>query len=240
MDGNGRWASRRLLNREAGHRAGAQAVDRIVRAAAAAGISTLTLYAFSSDNWHRPAREVQALLGLLRRHLLLQSDRCLAESIRVSVIGRRERLDAALIGAIDDCERTTSAGERMHLRIAIDYSSRRSLIEAGALTGPRAEPGEFLAALARIDHSPPSPEVDLLIRTGGEKRLSDFLLWECAYAELVFVDCLWPDFDNTEFTRALEEFGRRERRFGRVSPDVSGGLAGRGRLGADRPVAVGR
>ena len=229
MDGNGRWASRRHLNREAGHRAGAKSVDRIVRAAAAAGVSTLTLYAFSSDNWHRPVREVSALLGLLRRHLLAQADRCLAESIRVSIIGRRDRLNDGLVGAIRDCERATACGERMHLRIAIDYSSRRSLIEAGSLAGPRAAPDEFLAALARIDHSPPSPEVDLLIRTGGEKRLSDFLLWECAYAELVFVDCLWPDFDEVEFARALAEYGRRDRRFGRVAaarPDAVGVRSG--------------
>jgi undecaprenyl diphosphate synthase len=236
MDGNGRWASRRHLNREAGHRAGAKSVDRIVRAAAAAGISTLTLYAFSSDNWHRPAREVSALLGLLRRHLLAQADRCLAESIRVSIIGRRDRLNDGLVGAIRDCERTTADGVRMHLRIAIDYSSRRSLIAAASIAGPLAAPDEFLAALARVDHSPPSPEVDLLIRTGGERRLSDFLLWECAYAELVFVDCLWPDFDEGEFERALAEYGRRDRRFGRISAARSAAVTPRTTAGGISPV----
>jgi undecaprenyl diphosphate synthase len=222
MDGNGRWAAARNLERQAGHRAGARAVDTVVRAAVRHGISTLTLYAFSSDNWQRPAPEVEALFGLLRRYLMTETDRCLSESIRLNVIGRRDRLGAALLRQIEHSERITAGCAAMHLRIAVDYSSRHSLITAGEClpSGRRADGAHsraFLEALAAVDHSdPPAPEVDLLIRTGGERRLSDFLLWECAYAELYFVDSPWPDFDEPAFAQALEEYARRERRFGRV------------------------
>jgi undecaprenyl diphosphate synthase len=220
MDGNGRWAAARNLNRQAGHRAGARAVDAVVRAAARHGVDTLTLYAFSSDNWHRPRSEVEALFGLLRRYLITETERCTAESIRVNFIGRRDRLTAALLRQIEHSERLTAAGRRMHLRIAVDYSSRGSIIEAGRRLRELslAEPENFLSLLGMVDHSdPPAPEVDLLIRTGGERRLSDFLLWECAYAELYFVDCPWPDFDEAAFAAALEEYSRRQRRFGRIS-----------------------
>jgi len=220
MDGNGRWAEARNLPRTAGHRAGARAVDAVVRAAAVRGVATLTLYAFSSDNWQRPAAEVEALFGLLRRYLMTQTERCLDESIRLNVIGRRDRLSANLRGQIEQSERLTADCARMHLRIAVDYSSRHSLIEAGRrLQG--ASPGqaeEFLRLLAEVDHSrPTAPPVDLLIRTGGERRLSDFLLWECAYAELCFLDCPWPEFDESALAAALEDYARRQRRFGRVT-----------------------
>jgi len=228
MDGNGRWASARSLPRQAGHRAGARAVDAIVRAAVRHGVTTLTLYAFSSDNWQRPRPEVEALFGLLRRYLMTETDRCLSESIRLNVIGRRDRLGADLRRQIEDTERVTAACSRMHLRLAIDYSSRYSLIEAGRRAG--AAPGQaggFLGRLAQVDHSnPAASEVDLLIRTGGERRLSDFLLWECAYAELHFLDCMWPDFDEAAFTQALEEYSRRQRRFGRIAP-VTAAASGR-------------
>jgi undecaprenyl diphosphate synthase len=222
MDGNGRWAAARNLERQAGHRAGARAVDAIVRAAARRGIGTLTLYAFSSDNWQRPRPEVEALFGLLRRYLMTETERCRGESIRLNVIGRRDRLTPELCRQIEHSERVTADCSRMHLRIAVDYSSRHSLIEAGRRLGsPGAVPpparAAFLASLAEVDHSqPPAPEVDLLIRTGGERRLSDFLLWECAYAELHFVDCQWPDFDEAQFAGALAEYSRRQRRFGRI------------------------
>ena len=224
MDGNGRWATARNLNRQAGHRAGVRAVDTVVRAAARHGVDTLTLYAFSCDNWHRPRSEIEALFGLLRRYLITESERCLAESIRLNFIGRRDRLTAALLRQIEHSERMTAAGRRMHLRIAVDYSSRGSIIEAGRLLreAPVAEPEHFLSLLGAVDHSnPPAPEVDLLIRTGGERRLSDFLLWECAYAELYFVDCPWPDFGEADFAAALEEYSRRQRRFGRISEGSS-------------------
>jgi len=228
MDGNGRWASARSLPRQSGHRAGARAVDAIVRAAVRHGVTTLTLYAFSSDNWQRPRAEVEALFGLLRRYLMTETDRCLSESIRLNVIGRRDRLSADLRRQIEDSERVTAACSRMHLRLAVDYSSRYSVIEAGRRAG--AAPGQavgFLGLLAQVDHSNPgAPEVDLLIRTGGERRLSDFLLWECAYAELHFVDCMWPDFDEAAFAQALEEYSRRQRRFGRIAPVTAAASSG--------------
>jgi undecaprenyl diphosphate synthase len=217
MDGNGRWALKRGLSRSRGHRAGAEAVDRTVEAAACRGIRTLTLYAFSADNWRRPKPEVRSLLELLRRYLLSQTSGCLEKSIRLNVIGRRDRLDRSLRRAIEWSEEVTASCSGMHLRIAVDYSSQDSLMQVGRLFA-HAEPPDrptFLQALSRVTHSMPvAPEVDLLIRTGGEQRLSDFLLWESAYAELYFTDRLWPDFDEQELTLALSEFGRRERRFG--------------------------
>jgi undecaprenyl diphosphate synthase len=228
MDGNGRWAAERNLPRHAGHRAGARAVETVVRAAAQRGIGTLTLYAFSCDNWQRPRPEVEALFGLLRRYLLTQTDRCLAESIRLNVIGRRDRLSESLLRQIEHSERLTAQCTGLHLRLAIDYSSRQMLIEAGRrLRDIRLEDtSQYLSFLAQAEHSQPAaPEVDLLIRSGGERRLSDFLLWECAYAELHFVDCLWPDFDAAAFAHALAEFARRQRRFGRIiesPPEIAG------------------
>jgi len=228
MDGNGRWATRRHLPRSAGHRAGAQAVTVTVEAAARHRISTLTLYAFSAANWDRPTAEVEGLFTLLRRYLLTQTQRCLEQSIRLNVIGRRDRLSPRLRRLIEHSERVTAICSGMQLRIAVDYSSRRSirtacgpLVSNGAIDGP-----QFLARLAAVDHSlAPAPDVDLLIRTGGEKRLSDFLLWECAYAELLFVNCSWPDFGTKEFEQAILEYTRRDRRFGRV-PDIAGAQHG--------------
>jgi undecaprenyl diphosphate synthase len=219
MDGNGRWASQRGLPRTAGHRAGAKAVDKIVEAAARHGIATLSLYAFSADNWRRPQGEVSALFALLRRYLLTQTPRCLEQSIRINVIGRRDRLTPEVVRTIEHSERSTAHCAGMQLRIAVDYSSQYSLLESCRRMS--AEPGSdrarFLQHLADVDHSTPAaPEVDLLIRTGGEKRLSDFLLWECAYAELHFVDCHWPDFDAIAFAQAIEEYAKRERRFGQI------------------------
>jgi undecaprenyl diphosphate synthase len=219
MDGNGRWAAERDLPRSAGHRAGAKAVEAIVETAARQGIRTLTLYAFSAANWDRPRAEVSALFVLLRRYLLAETPRCLERGIRLNVIGRRDRLDTRLREVVEHSERATAHGAGMHLRIAVDYSSQASLLEVGRRLRavPVADRSRFLEELAVVDHSSPAaPEVDLLIRTGGEKRLSDFLLWEAAYAELHFVDCLWPDFDAREFSLALEEFARRDRRFGRI------------------------
>ena len=220
MDGNGRWAARRHLPRTAGHRAGAKSVDAVVAAAARQGVDTLTVYAFSADNWNRPSAEVSALFTLLRRHLLTQTQRCLERSIRINVIGRRDRLDAGLRLSIERSERATAHCTGMHLRIAIDYSAQYSLLETcrrlhldGAVDKSR-----FVECLAAVDHAvTPAPAVDLLIRTGGEKRLSDFLLWECAYAELHFVEALWPDFDEPAFEQALAEYARRDRRFGRIA-----------------------
>ena len=218
MDGNGRWASQRGLPRRSGHRAGAKAVDKIVEAAARRGIDTLSLYAFSADNWRRPQSEVGALFTLLRRYLLTQTPRCLERSIRINVVGRRDRLDPSVLRAIEHSERTTAHCRGMNLRIVVDYSARHSLLESCRRMAlePGIDHARFREHLASVDHSAVTPDVDLLIRSGGEKRLSDFLLWECAYAELHFVDCFWPDFDETAFAQALDEYAKRERRFGQV------------------------
>jgi len=222
MDGNGRWAARRHLPRTAGHRAGATAVNTIVEAAARRRVGMLTLYAFSSGNWQRPQGEVSALFGQFERHLLTQTRRCLEQSIRINVIGRRDRLSARLRELIERSEQATERCDGMRLRIAIDYSAQHSLVETCRRLRPEQDidRSRFVERLAEVDHAPlPSPEVDLLIRTGGEKRLSDFLLWECAYAELHFVDCLWPDFDERAFDESLQEYARRERRFGAIHED---------------------
>lgn len=227
MDGNGRWASRRHLPRTAGHRAGEKTVDKIVEAAASQGIGTLTLYAFSAANWGRPLAEVSALFALLRRHLLTQTTRCLEQCIRINFIGRRDRLNPELLRLIEQSEAATAACTGMLLRIAVDYSAQHSLLEASKrLRQQDVNLQDFNELLSKVDHSVvTTPPVDLLIRTGGEKRLSDFLLWECAYAELHFVDSLWPDFDARAFEQALFDFSRRERRFGLVPAprEASGG-----------------
>jgi undecaprenyl diphosphate synthase len=219
MDGNGRWAQRRGMPRSTGHVYGAKAVNGIVEAAARTGVRTLTLYAFSSDNWGRPSLEVDALMRLLQRYLTTETRRCIEQSIRINVIGRRDRLRPSLVRAIEQSERLTAGCARMHLRIAIDYSSQHSLLEAARRA---RRDGEltlevFESLLAQVDHSvPDTGAVDLLIRTGGEQRLSDFLLWDCAYAELYFTDRLWPDFGEAELRTALADYGRRQRRFGKV------------------------
>jgi undecaprenyl diphosphate synthase len=209
MDGNGRWAIRRGLPRAAGHEAGAAALRRIVEAAPPLGISTLSVYAFSSDNWKRPAEEVEFLMALLAWHLESEAPPCIESGVRVEIIGRRDRLPDALRRSIERTERATSHGTRLTLRIAIDYSARDSILSA-ARRLPADAPSRAIFEQA-LNAAPP---VDLLIRTGGEQRLSDFLLWESAYAELFFTPVMWPDFDASHFARALRDFARRERRFG--------------------------
>jgi undecaprenyl diphosphate synthase len=217
MDGNGRWAEARGLPRASGHRQGAEALRRLVEAAPAEGIATLTVYAFSADNWKRPKEEIEGLLRLFLAYLV-QECRALAKAgVKLTVIGRRDRLTPRIVRAIDDAEAMTADGTRLHLRLAIDYSSRDALAYAAAAavaTGPlcreriaehlgsgRGLPGEVL-------------DVDLLIRTGGEQRLSDFLLWECAYAELWFTKVMWPDFDSSHLASAMQGYRARERRYG--------------------------
>jgi undecaprenyl diphosphate synthase len=219
MDGSGRWAERRGWPRAAGHRAGAQAVRRVVRAACPAGISTLTLFAFSAANWRRPPREVAGLMDIFADYLETELAVFLLESVRVNVIGRRDRLPAALHATIQKVERATAAGARLHLRLAIDYSAREALAQAAARFTRRGRRSgdDFARALAKVNYEDaPAPDVDLLVRTGGERRLSDCLLWEGAFAEMVFTDRLWPDFDAADLEAALAEFYRRERRFGGV------------------------
>jgi len=202
MDGNGRWATARGLPRTAGHRAGADAVRRAVETAPRLGVRTLTLFAFSSDNWKRPAREVAALMRLFHRYLASEAAALQENGVRLSIIGRRDRLTPPLVRQIVAAERLTASGRRLHLRLAVDYSAREAIQRSAR------EP----ACLG--------PDVDLLIRTGGERRLSDFLLWECAYAELHFTDKRWPDFGAADLENALDDFQSRQRRFGALPTAV--------------------
>jgi len=220
MDGNGRWAERRGLSRTAGHRAGARAVEAVIEAAPQAGIGVLTLYAFSSDNWGRPMPEVAALMRLFRSHLRSRRARAVANGVTVEVIGRRDRLPASVLAEIMQTESATRGGKRLRVRLAVDYSARDAILRAAARMGesPDAPTRErFEAMLASVDHGAPDvPPVDLLVRTGGEQRLSDFLLWECAYAELFFLETMWPDFTARELEQVVAEFRGRERRFGAI------------------------
>ena len=221
MDGNGRWAVRRGLPRSAGHHAGVDAIRRVVEAAPALGIGTLSLFAFSSDNWARPAEEVQVLMALFGRFLRDEAAPLRSHDVRLSVIGRRDRLPREVVSAIAAAETLTARGTSLHLRVAIDYSSRDAILEAARL-GRRddATRERFAIRLGEI-HGAPAPDVDLLIRTGGEQRLSDFLLWEIAYAELFFTPRMWPDFHGDDLTAAVAEFRGRDRRFGAL-PETAG------------------
>jgi undecaprenyl diphosphate synthase len=207
MDGNGRWANRRGLPRAAGHRQGVEALRRVVSSAPSHGIGTLTVYAFSSDNWRRPADEVGALMLLLKSYLRRETSKCVSKGIRLSLIGRRDRLPADLLPLIERAEHDTVHGRKLHLRLAIDYSSRDAILDA--VSGQPALTRESLSESL-------GPDVDLLVRTSGEQRVSDFLLWELAYAEFVFTPTLWPDFSDADLANAVEEFRRRDRRFGAV------------------------
>jgi len=204
LDGNGRWATRRGLPRTAGHRRGVEAVRRAVEAAPALGIDVLTVYAFSSDNWKRPPAEVATLMGLLRHFLARETGRCVKNGVRLKAIGRRDRLSEATRRSLDEAEQATAGGRRLEFRIAFDYSSRDMIAEAVREGATSRE-----ALSLRL-----GPDVDLLIRTAGEQRLSDFLLWECAYAELYFTQRLWPDFTPADLEAAIADFHSRTRRFG--------------------------
>jgi undecaprenyl diphosphate synthase len=225
MDGNGRWAEQRGLPRHMGHRAGAKTVRRIVEAAGESAIDTLTLYAFSSDNWARPRDEVSHLMRLFKWHLQNEIARCVQNGVRLNVIGRRDRLNPELVAIIEHAEAATAAGGRLLLRLAVDYSARDAMAQSAhkahrdcSCRDNSSERECFEAALAaQINSKVDAGDVDLLIRSGGERRLSDFLLWECAYAELVFVDTYWPEFSEHDLAAALGEFHRRERRFGRLT-----------------------
>ncbi len=217
MDGNGRWATGRGKPRLAGHRAGADTVRRIVEAAPDHGVRMLTLYAFSADNWSRPPAEVRGLMHLLGEYLRLETPNCVKDGVRLSFIGRRDRIPGRLAQAIADAERDTSGGATLDLRIALDYSSRDVIARAArAMNGDTADSREALSErIAEAMHSRQgTPEVDLLVRTGGEQRLSDFMMWEAAYAELFFTPTMWPDFQAEELGRIVQAFHGRERRFG--------------------------
>ena len=219
MDGNGRWANARNLPRGAGHRAGVEALKRLIKAAPEQGIRMLTVYAFSADNWRRPAAEVAALMRLLQNYLKREAHELRRNGIRLTAIGRRDRLSKSVVHAIENVENDTAAGENLHLRVALDYSGREAILNAAAIAADMPFELNQPAFSHLLSGHNPCPDVDLLIRTSGEQRLSDFLLWECAYAELYFTDCLWPDFGEQELHLALDEFRRRDRRFGGLAPD---------------------
>ena len=225
MDGNGRWAATRGLLRSEGHRAGVEAVHRVVAAAPEFGIGTLTLFALSSDNWRRPGPEIAALLALFEEYLLHESRACAARGVQIRVIGRRDRIPDSLAFAIQFAERATASARAIELRIAIDYSGRDAILRAACwmLSSLEVSQKEFARRLGEVTHAGrSSPDVDLLIRTGGENRLSDFLLWECAYAEMVFASKLWPDFGAGDLEAALQDFASRERRFGGLPAAAAG------------------
>jgi undecaprenyl diphosphate synthase len=224
MDGNGRWATARGKLRVNGHREGARAARRVVEAAPGLGIGVLTLFAFSADNWHRPPAEVAALMRLFREYLRAEVDRCVRNGVRLEVVGRRDRLDDVLGSAIEETEQATRDGARLLLRIAVDYSARDAILRAAQCLRDGSVPSResFTRLLAIVDHATPVPELDLLIRTGGERRLSDFLLWEAAYAELVFTDTMWPEFGADGLSAAVREFHGRERRFGGLTGVAAG------------------
>jgi len=220
MDGNGRWAARRNRPRWMGHVRGAHTVREVVAHCARLGVEQLTLYAFSSDNWKRPREEVGFLFDLFASHIDRQLADLVKNGIRLSMIGRRDRLPLAFVQAIADAEQRTVSGRRMHLRVAVDYSSRESIQGALALPSDIARRQEGATIL---------PPVDLLLRTGGERRLSDFLLWECAYAELAFLDVNFPDLSSADLDAVFADYANRERRFGDVpaAPTLSASLVAR-------------
>jgi len=227
MDGNGRWAARRGLPRSAGHKAGVDALRRAVKAAADFGIEYLTIYSFSSENWSRPAAEVSFLLDLLRRFIRQDVAELHRSGVKITIVGSRTDLEPGIACLLDDAERLTRENSKLNLVVAFNYGSRQEIARALSAIARKVESGEILAA----DISPEMislnldtagiPDPDLLIRTGGEQRISNFLLWQCAYTEFVFVDDFWPDFTHEIFARALDEFRLRDRRFGGIEAQTA-------------------
>jgi undecaprenyl diphosphate synthase len=227
MDGNGRWAARRGLPRSAGHKAGVDALRRAVKAAADFGIEYLTIYSFSSENWSRPAAEVSFLLDLLRRFIRQDVAELHRSGVKITVVGSRADLEPGIVSLLDDAERLTRENSKLNLVVAFNYGSRQEIGRAMSAIARKIESGEISAA----DISPELislnldtagiPDPDLLIRTGGEQRISNFLLWQCAYTEFVFVDEFWPDFTQEIFARALDEFRLRDRRFGGIEAQTA-------------------
>ncbi len=222
MDGNGRWAKARGLPRVAGHRRGADAVRRVVRGAGELGVPVLTLFAFSTENWTRPADEVSDLMGLLRHYLRSELDELRKNGARLRVIGNREGLAADIVRDIAEAENMTAGNARIDVNICINYGSRDEILRATRRLAQRVAAGEMTVdgidqkSFERELLTAGLPDPDLLIRTSGEQRISNFLLWQCAYSELVFVDTLWPDFGKEHLEQAIVEFRRRERRYGGV------------------------
>jgi undecaprenyl diphosphate synthase len=233
MDGNGRWANARGWPRVAGHRAGASSVRKVIEAAPDLGIGTLTLYAFSTDNWKRPRFEVRALMQLFSEYLQKEVAELAEKGVKLRVIGRRDRLNKSLVHEIEIAERATAGGQRLLLRLAVDYSAREVLLRAATRAAAEAVANGAARNLSREDFqrhiadamgAEAACDLDLLIRAGGEQRISDFLLWEAAYAEFVFTPRMWPDFDGAELAAAVAEFHRRDRRFGTAKEQASPAL----------------
>ena len=226
MDGNGRWARARGLPRTMGHRQGAEAARKVIKAAAEAGVSHLTLFGFSSENWKRPRAEVQYLMGLLRNYLQRNVNELHEAAVRLSVIGEREALPADIVDLIADAERLTRDNPGLHLTIALNYGGRADIVAAARRLAAQAAAG--MLAAEEIDEAAFGahlstaglPDPDLMIRTSGEQRVSNFLLWQLAYAEMTFVEKYWPDFTGEDLVAALADFRRRDRRFGAVMSDV--------------------
>ena len=227
MDGNGRWAARRGLPRSAGHKAGVDALRRAVKAAADFGIEYLTIYSFSSENWSRPPAEVSFLLDLLRRFIRQDVAELHRSGVKITVVGSRADLEPGIVSLLDDAEHLTRENSKLNLVVAFNYGSRQEIGRAMLAIARKIESGEISTG----DISPELislnldtagiPDPDLLIRTGGEQRISNFLLWQCAYTEFVFVDEFWPDFTHEIFARALDEFRLRDRRFGGIEAQTA-------------------
>jgi len=220
MDGNGRWAKARGLPRTVGHREGAEALRRVVRASAEFGVDYLTVFGFSSENWKRPAAEVTDLMGLLRLYLRKEIEEIHREGVRLRVIGDRERLSSDIIRLIEDAEARTAGNRRLNLTVALSYGGRAEIVRAAQQLAQAVQAGSLdpedidESAFQRHLFTADIPDPDLVIRTSGEKRISNFLLWQSAYAEYVFMDKLWPDFAGEDLKAAIVEFGGRKRRYG--------------------------
>ena len=227
MDGNGRWAARRGLPRSAGHKAGVDALRRAVRAAVDFGIEYLTIYSFSSENWSRPATEVSFLLDLLRRFIRQDVAELHQAGVKIRVVGSRDDLEPGIVSLLDDAERLTRENSKLKLVVAFNYGSRQEISRALTAIAGKIADGKISAAdispelIAQNLDTAGIPDPDLLIRTGGEQRISNFLLWQCAYTEFVFVDEFWPDFTGEIFARSLDEFRLRDRRFGGIEAQTA-------------------
>ncbi len=223
MDGNGRWAKQRGLNRVFGHEEGVKRVREIVEASVEAGVKTLTLYSFSTENWNRPEREVKFLLSLFKKVFQNEINDLKKKGVRVQVLGRRDEKIAPILREIELLERETEGGTRLNLNIALNYGGRAEIVDAvkkiinKGIVDPKEVTEKLISAHLYL---PFMPDPDLLIRTGGEKRISNFLLWEIAYTELWFTDTLWPDFRKNEYFKAIEDYGKRKRKFGKVEEDA--------------------
>ena len=227
MDGNGRWAAARGLPRSAGHKVGVDALRRAVKAASDFGIEYLTIYSFSSENWTRPAAEVSFLLDLLRRFIRQDVAELHRSGVKIKIVGDRENLESSMVSLLDDAERLTKENSKLNLVVAFNYGSKQEISRAVTAIAQKITLGEICASdispeliSAHLDTSG-IPDPDVLIRTGGEQRISIFLLWQCAYTEFVFVDEFWPDFTSEIFARALDEFRGRERRYGGIQAQMA-------------------